>query len=44
MKANLLAFKNNSPNVGFVMSYVDEYVVVDDLTVESACSSVTIPR
>lgn len=33
VKANLLAFKN-SPNVGFVMSYVDEYVVVDDLTVE----------
>lgn len=33
VKANLLAFKF-SPNVGFVMSYVDEFVVVDDLTVE----------
>lgn len=33
VKANLLAFKF-SPNVGFVMSYVKEFVVVDDLTVE----------
>lgn len=33
VKSNLLAFKF-SPNVGFVMSYVKEYVVVDDLTVE----------
>ena len=32
-KANLTAFKL-SPNVGFVMSFVREYVVVDDLTVE----------
>jgi ABC-type transport system substrate-binding protein len=32
-KANLMAFKL-SPNVGFVMSFVREYVVVDDLTVE----------
>ena len=33
VKSNLLAFKF-SPNVGFVMSHVKEYVVVDDLTVE----------
>lgn len=32
-KANLMAFKL-SPNVGFVMSFVREYVIVDDLTVE----------
>lgn len=33
VKANLMAFKL-SPNVGFAMSFVKEYVVIDDLTVE----------